>query len=694
MKRPLLAVGTTFAIATWTSFFLGHSLATFMILSVALGILALLAGVRSKQARLVFLAGAVAFAAFWVHHARTVQPLIDSHGREVAVHGVVTAVDQRRMPNFTLTIRATFPEDDLPDTLLRVRGWGELGTHFSPGDGIDARVILEPLMGAQSVQISRGLFVGGRMIDAEQAAPRSLAHRFESYFLAWRQLAVANINHNVGYPSANMVAGMALGYLDDLDPELGDALGRAGVIHMVVVSGLHLSILIALLTGSLTRLKVGRVPCALAAIALALGFALLVGFSPSVMRALVMMSVYQLSGIFSRRGDPLNSLGFALLVICIVAPHWVLGRGLWLSFCSTAGIIIFAGPIIERAKARFSWEGRPAKALGNGFINATATTIGAYIFCLPVMVFTSGWLPIVSPLVNVLVAPLAFPALVFGLLSAFVTAGWVAPFAWVAGMSARLLADVSVAAASLPFATFALSEFWMLIWLTLVCGLATYLVRKKAGKELWRYGATLMVLAFAASSLTASAVTRSRVEVAAIEDVSPIVLMRGSEAVVVGTPTPFELRRIARYLDHRGVRSLEAIIAYDHGNQVTSGLISLVEQHDTPLVIGPEDSYILGQIQRALPPGTEVFSGAHATIRVLGGVYILPQDTGLVEIRAGRITLLKSGEEYAIVQLPPRGTVHIWQPGVMIWPEDAAPTFDPLGALLFGERRLVIELYR
>ncbi|MCL2857131.1 MAG: ComEC/Rec2 family competence protein [Oscillospiraceae bacterium] len=694
MKRPLLAVGVSYAIATWASFFLGHSLTTFMILSGVFGFLAVVVGARYKQARLILLAGAVALAAFWVHHTRTVQPLIDSHGREVAVHGIVTAVDLRRMPNYNLTIRATFPEDNLPDTILRVRGWGDLGTHFSPGDGIDATVILEPLLGAQSVQISRGLFVGGRMVDAQRVTPRSLPHRFESFFLGQRQIAVANINANIGYPNATMVAGMALGYLDDLDSELSDALSRAGVIHMVVVSGLHLSILIALLTGTLTRLKVRRVPCALAAIALALGFALLVGFSPSVTRALVMMSVYQLSGIFSRRGDPLNSLGFSLLIVCIIAPHWVLGRGLWLSFCSTAGIIICAGPITERAKAYFSWESRPARAMGNSFISATAATIGAYIFCLPVMVFTSGWLPIISPVVNVLVAPLAFPALVFGLLSAFFTGGWVAPFAWVAGMSARLLADVSRIAASVPLATFALSEFWMLIWLTLASGVAIYLLRKKAGKELWRYGLTLMVLAFAVGSFTTGAATRGRVEVAAIEDVSPIVLLRGSEAVVVGTPTPFELRRISRYLDHRGVRRIETIVAYDQGYQVTSGLISLVEQYEASMVIGPGNAHILGQMQRALPPDTKVFSGEYATIRVLGGVYISPQDVGQVEIRAGRVTLLKSGEEYAIAHRPPRSTVHIWQGGVVIWPEDAPPTFDPLGALLFGERRLVIELYR
>jgi len=407
----------------------------------------------------------------------------------------------------------------------------------------------------------------------------------------------------------------------------------------------------------------------------------------------VMMSAFQLSGIFSRRGDPLNSLGFALLIVCIFAPHWVLGRGLWLSFLSTAGIIVYAGPITRWAQARFSWESRVATALGNSMIGATAATIGAYIFCLPVMVFTSGWLPIVSPVVNILVAPLAFPALVFGLLSAFVSAAWIAPFAWIAGMSAQLLADVSRISAALPFATFAVNEFWMLIWLTLASGICIYLVRQKADKQLWRYGATLIALSFALGSVTMSAAIPGRVEISSLEDVSPIVVVRGTDAVVVGTPNPFELRRIVRYLDHRGVQNLTTIVAYDQGNQVTSGLIDLVERYETSPVFGPGDGYILGQIQHALPR-TEVLSGGYATIRVLGGVYIRPLDAGRVQIRTGRVTIHKSGEEYAIVRVPPRGSVHIWQSGVMVWAEDVPPTFDPLGALLFGERRLIIDIYR
>ena len=689
MRRPLLAVGISYGVATWASFFLGAPL-IFSAVCVSLGLLAFLLRKNERALPVIFLTAAIAFAAHEVYDVRMIRPLHGNQGQDVLVQGVVTAVDMRRLPSYTLTVRASFPEEDLPDTILRIRGWG--GLYFEPGDGISAQVRLEDLRGSQAFHNSRGVFIGARLIEAEAFDQLSLFDRFEGFFLRRRATAAENIAHNISPRNAALISGMALGDISEMDPALSTALSRSGLIHMMVVSGMHLSILVGLLDGLLKRLRAPPRLGGLAGAAGAFGFAFLVGLSPSIVRALIMMLVYIAAGMISRKSDSLNSLGLALLLICIFAPNWILDRGLWMSFTATAGIITCSGPIMRWLQGRFPVQGRVAGAVSKLFLGALAVTLSAYAFSLPVKVVTSGWVSLVSPIVHILTAPLVAPALVFGVMSATFTGPWMAPFAFIADICAGLIADISRIAASMPFATFPLSEFWMLLWLVLAGGMIIYLVRKKAGKELCRYALTLLVFAFAVGSITLGISNHDKVEVVAIEDSSPIVLIRDGRGVIVGTPTVFEFGRLARYLDYRGVRYLDAIIAYDSGNQITSALINLVEVYDAALIVGPDDDYILGQMRRALPD-TEVLSGGYAAVDVLGGVVIIPCSASRqVQIRIGHVTLVKSGEEYAIIGGDDPNIVRIWQDGVMVWTSGAPPAFEPLGALIFGERRLVLSL--
>ncbi|MCL2578557.1 MAG: ComEC/Rec2 family competence protein [Oscillospiraceae bacterium] len=691
MKRPLFAVGASYAIAMWASFFLDFGLILSAI-GVTGALLMIIFRRENRAAPIILLSAAVAFAAFGIYEARAISPLKAAYGREVVAQGIILSVDDRRAPAFALTVRATFPEEDLPDTILRIRGWG--GIYYQPGDGIRTSVILEELLGAQVHYNARGVFVGGRMVDpaAEPYTGFTLAEQFERFFLRQRTRATDNIAANISSDSAAMVSGVTLGETGGLDPALGAALSRSGVIHIVVVSGMHLSILVGLLTDGLGKLGVRRVYRSLAGMAGALAFSFLVGFSPSIARATVMMAVYLLAGLFSRRSDPINSLGLALLIISITAPHWLLSRGLWLSFAATAGIILYANPIADWFKSRYNWGRLPERAASNLLVGAASTTIAAYAFTLPIMVLTMGWVSLVSPVVNLLVAPLVIPTLLFGVLSAFFTGGWIAPLAWAADRSAGLIAEIALLASSLSLATFALGEFWKLIWILLACGIVTYLVYTKAAKPFWKYAAALLALAFAVGSFTLDIASRDKVELAAIEGVSPILLTRQGGAVLVGTPQLHEFARISRYLDYRGVNRLDLIVAYDAGNQITSALIRLAEEYGAPLIIGPDDDFILGQMALALP-GREILSAGHATIDVLGGVTIRPHiDSGQMQIDVGGVVISKTGQEYDIMDMITPSHVYVFADGVMVWTSRAPPIFEPLGALIFGERRLVLSL--
>jgi len=696
MKRPLLAAGISYGLATWASFFFAAPLILSAVCTV-LGLIAFLLKKGGLRLPLILLSAAIAFAASEMYYQRSVLPLREAQGMEVVVQGMVTSVDVRRLPSYTLTVRASFPEDSLPDTTLRIRGWGEM--LYAPGDGIRAVVQLEELRGSQASHNARGVFVGARFLEAESFDELALFDQLESFFLRRRSLALANLTQNISPQNVGMLAGMTLGELADMDPALSNALRRSGLIHIVVVSGMHLSVLVGALHKLLARLKVNRQLSGLIAALGALCFGIMVGFSPAISRALIMLLVFITAEMLSRKSDSLTSLGLSLLLICVVSPHWVLDRGMWMSFTATAGIIKYSGPIGEWLRARLLHEGRVAKPVLGLFIESVSLTMSALVFSLPVTILTVGWVSLISPVVNLLITPLVVPAILFGLISTVLTGGLAAPFALIADVCISLISGIAHLASALPFAIFPLDRFWMLIWLALVGGTIIYLVRKKAGKELWRYAITLVALAFALGSITSAVQNRGQIEVVVIEETAPVILLREGSAVIVGTPTLFELGRLTRYLDYRGVRRLDAIIAYDSGDQITSALIRLVENYGHPLIITPDDEYISRQIMRAIP-GAQVHMGGENVIDVLGGVAVRHcSATRRVEIRVGHVTIMKSGQEYGILlaehgavgQLAPN-TVQVWADGVMLWHEDIPPTFEPLGALIFGERRLVVSI--
>ena len=182
-------------------------------------------------------------------------------------------------------------------------------------------------------------------------------------------------------------------------------------------------------------------------------------------------------------------------------------------------------------------------------------------------------------------------------------------------------------------------------------------------------------------------------------------LIRGENAVVVGTPSPYEIRTLSRYLEFRGVERLDALIAADCGEQIHSGLLTLVGDFSPGIVAGPDDDYILSQLERALP-GRTVLSTGYARIQVLGDVAVEAAPvTGKVLIQAGRHFILHSGEKYVIMtQEPSSGTTYLspsdgTSPALMAWRQgflretgQAPLAFEPVGSFLFGERRYILKL--
>jgi len=205
--------------------------------------------------------------------------------------------------------------------------------------------------------------------------------------------------------------------------ETEEQLRRAGLSHLVAVSGSNVAIVVGAAALVVARFALwARLVVCVAALAL---FVLVVGPEPSVLRAAAMGCVGLAALAFGRRAEPLHALGLALIVVLTLRPGLLFSVGLHLSAAATAGIVIFAGGLARR----MSWCPRPVALV-------LAATLAAQIAVAPVLVGTFGEFSLVAPMANLLAVPAVAPATVLGVVAA-VAGALVPPVGWLCARAAE-----------------------------------------------------------------------------------------------------------------------------------------------------------------------------------------------------------------------------------------------------------------
>jgi competence protein ComEC len=213
--------------------------------------------------------------------------------------------------------------------------------------------------------------------------------------------------------SAALLAGLLLGDRADLPPALDETFRLAGVYHILAVSGFNVALLTSGVFGVLGLVRIPRRVAAAIAIVAAIGFALIVGGGPSVLRATAMAVLILAAIMIGRESSLLNSVALAGLVILIIRPADLAEPGFQLSFAATLGIIIFAAPFGAALSAR-GCPRRLAEAVG--------VSLAAQVSIAPILLHHFNQISLFAVAANLLVVPLAAFATVVGML-AVITAG-------------------------------------------------------------------------------------------------------------------------------------------------------------------------------------------------------------------------------------------------------------------------------
>jgi competence protein ComEC len=182
-----------------------------------------------------------------------------------------------------------------------------------------------------------------------------------------------------GYPASALLQALLIGSREDVPQRLYEGFRRTGSLHILALSGLHVTVIYGLIAGVLGFIRRPGLKFLLATLVL-LFYQFLAGFFPSLLRATVMILVGGGALLLDRDAEPLNLLSISGIAIVCIDPFQAFSLSFQLSFLALAGILAL-GPIVRRPL-----EGR----LPRFVLAMLAMSVGAQIATLPLVAATFG----------------------------------------------------------------------------------------------------------------------------------------------------------------------------------------------------------------------------------------------------------------------------------------------------------------
>ena len=414
------------------------------------------------------------------------------------------------------------------------------------------------------------------------------------------------------------------------DDALYVSMSRAGIMHIVAVSGMHVAFLVGLLQ---LLLGVNR-RSSLLCIALVWLFVFVSGASPSALRAAFMQTTLLLAPLLRRENDPPTSLLTALALLLFINPHAAASVSLQLSFASVAGLLLFGERIrdaIAPARTRGVWN-----ALLRYLAGSFAATFSVLIFSVPLIAVYFGSVPLLSPLTNALVlwaVPLCFGGgyLACALSWLFPAAG--AALARLIAWPARFLLTAARLISAVPFASLYTSDRLIVFWLILCYLLAAISLLWKGSRRLRVIFPTALAVFALCFALTATRqYYKSGTGTIAVLDVGQgqsIAVFSGDSTVLVDCGNIYSSDNAGdvagSYLLGCGRRRVDALILThlhaDHADGVTR-LMELIEVDRIYMPVDPpDDDGLLEPILNAAEKhGTDVFYVEKDFSAAFGGI--------------------------------------------------------------------------
>ncbi|MBR5201792.1 MAG: ComEC/Rec2 family competence protein [Clostridia bacterium] len=380
--------------------------------------------------------------------------------------------------------------------------------------------------------------------------------------------------------SGAIAKAMTIGDKSEIKDTTIDNFNYSGTAHLLVISGLHLTLWSIGLMSFIEKFPKLRKYTALIGMLCLLMYSALTGFSISVVRAGTMIGAVLLGKALHRDADSINSIGVALTFILAINPYATFSSALWFTTLSTLGILVISQKVMlqikESEKYKKIMHNKVTYLIIGTFVVSASTTV----FTLPIFIAKFNILPVMSFVSNILMIDLALVLMVFAIIGVVLHSTGMFFMAdvlfTIVGSISNLLKIFAEKIGRWDYSTISISHRYFAYFLifALVVIAISFLV-KKYRNILLKGSAILLVIIFVLLTLYCNAYDYNTPSIDVVfTDSTPILVVNyKDESVVVNPPSTKYEDVIMRILNTHNEKIVDNILITENTNYTPSYLI-------------------------------------------------------------------------------------------------------------------------
>ncbi len=560
------AVIILFAVSALVVFGRGHIKAYICMLSMALGL---------------FLHGAYDIGVY--------QNIIKYDGCAVEMEGTITDLSEYSGDKSSYTVKGVVNGDvTAAVTLFTDSSFAEIGDKVMFSG--EAAVLKDSFtFPAKSYYKAKGIYL--QIKNVSDFEYESVVPSFRKTVNHYRDRILDIIYDELDRDCAAIMSAMLFGDKSAIDSDEKTLMYRAGIGHIMAVSGVHLSVVCSFFGFILSRLSINKYLRFLFLLIPMLCFVLLAGMTNSVVRSAIMVILVYGAGLFKRRADTFNSLGIAVILLTVFSPFAVRDASFLLSAAGVFGIGVAAPALIK--------DMEKTRAL-NGSLKTVISSFCVMAVVFPVTLLFFDEVSIISPLSNLLLLPICEIILIGGIIVT-VTGGlpFVAvPVLKVCGICCRTVIIVSEFIGSQRFSYLPLGSGFVraAVITALAVSVPMFAVLKNKSFAVGM-SVLIMVTVMSAANIY-KIIPDGRISVAVLKDnsaVTAVIHDKNSACIIDLNKGGLAVDPVVKYLNKSGIYKIDALVLNVDANSSLASYMGVAGLLDVDGIFVPEeDKNILG----------------------------------------------------------------------------------------------------
>lgn len=406
MKRPMFCGAIIASICVFISY---YNIRTTLLCGVGLICFIVAFAVNKVKAKNYFAVG-VAFLVLisLIFSYKNLEKIDKYSGERIVETFVVTEVEEGEKYNSITALCKSGTV--LPKNIkLRISCFDKT-EKFIMGNCVTASVNIKSLKNSdnKAYYYSSGIYATGKLGNVLERHSDNIFYKRAGKI---KNYVKSTISRNMQKDNAATLLGITIGDKNLFTDEFNNNVKLTGVSHVMVVSGMHLTIILGAVFWLLDKIFYHAYIRLLISFSAIVMITSICGFTHSVIRAGIMFLLLSLAPVVNRDNDSLNSLGTAIIAILLYCPFAVLNVGFQLSALATFGIIYFV-PFFDK---RLKIQNKLLKGLVLSFI----VTLSATVMTTPVCIYHFGYISLISPITNLLISFAVTVALCLGIIGLF-----------------------------------------------------------------------------------------------------------------------------------------------------------------------------------------------------------------------------------------------------------------------------------